>query len=92
MFINLHALPTGKSMYTLCIADRAERAECPKDFTYDEYDVVAPSQATRDEIVAVAVAEWGGLYDLEGENELVGLIDQSVGMVRWQVTDTPAPM
>lgn len=74
MFVNLHALPLGQSMYTLAVTDApvgAPRAE----LAYDELDVVAPARAT---VAAILAAADLSAYD---HCRVVGIVDQSSGYV-----------
>lgn len=83
MYVNLHTLPAGMHMYTVCIADREERKAFPTDFSYDEFDLPAPSSATAADVIRAAEAssDWG--YD--GPHlEVIAVIDQSTGEVVWQ--------
>lgn len=74
MFMNLHALPAGQSMYTLAVTNLP--ADTPKDrMEYDEVDVVASSRATVAQVIAAA--------DLDGYEgcRVIGVVNQSDGYV-----------
>lgn len=80
MWVNLHTLPAGQSMYTLAVTDQPNDTD-PKDLSYDEVDVVAPSGAPVAEIIAAA--------DLTGYEgcRVIGVANQSEGYVVVEITD-----
>lgn len=70
MFMNLDTLPAGQHMFTIAVtAD--EPGTHRADIFFDEIDVVAPSRATVDEIIALADTDG-----YEGQRVL-GVVDQS---------------
>jgi hypothetical protein len=71
MFMNLHTLPAGQSMYTLFVTT----AEEPNSY-YEEIDVVASSRATKDQVIDAAAGE---LADYEPGTRVIGISDQSSG-------------
>jgi hypothetical protein len=80
MWMNLHTLPAGQSMYTLAVT--GDPVGTPKDeVEYDEVDVVAPRGASVAEIVAAA-----DLDGYEGQR-VIGVSNQSDGYVMAQDVD-----
>lgn len=73
MFMNLHALPAGQSMYTVSVSD----VEPGPDAYYEEIDIVASSSATVDELRALAQVELD--RDFEPGLKIVGIASQSDG-------------
>lgn len=77
MFMNLHTLPAGKSMYTIAVT--VQPAGTPKDdIEYDEIDVVAGSRASLKEVISAASAE---IEDYGPHARVIGVVDQSAGYV-----------
>lgn len=77
MFMNLHALPVGQSMYTLAVTN--DPTGTPHDqIGYDELDVVASSRANVAGVVAAAKAELDDLYP---GARVIGVVNQSDGYV-----------
>ena len=76
MFMNLHTLPAGVHMYTLFIAEMYDG----EVEVVDEYDVKAAANAQSKDVIAAAVAEWDGMYDLTRQF-VGGVVDQSTGTV-----------
>jgi hypothetical protein len=80
MWMNLHTLPAGQSMYTLAVT--SDPVGTPEDAVeYDEVDVVAPRGASVAQIVAAA--------DPDGYEHcrVVGVSNQSDGYVLVQDPD-----
>jgi hypothetical protein len=80
MWMNLHTLPAGQSMYTLAVTNQPAGTPAD-DLEYDEVDVVAPRRATVAQIVAAA--------DLDGYEgcRVIGVSNQSDGYVLVQDPD-----
>lgn len=74
MFVNLHTLPPGRSLYTVAVTDEPTGTPAA-DLTYDEVDVVAPARASVASVLAAA--DLGGYEDCR----VVGVVDQSSGYV-----------
>jgi hypothetical protein len=84
MFVNLHNLPTGQSMYTLYLT--MDPVGTPRDeLCAEEIDVVASSRASVAEIIAAASAE---LEDYEPSIRIIGVVNQSDGYVMQDVAMT----
>lgn len=93
MFVNLHTLPTGKSMYTAYVTTDPEGT--PRDeMGADEVDIIAPSGVTwgtvvsmgtiHDSIVDDAEPPYADAYIREAygpDSRVVGVVDQSAGEV-----------
>lgn len=81
MFMNLHTLPAGQSMYTIYVThdEPTVAAEC------DEVDVVASKMATPQQVVDAARAELDRDYPDAG---VIGVVDQSAGQVIFDGSDT----
>lgn len=78
MWMNLHTLPTGKSMYTVAVT--LDPVDCdPQYASYDEVDVVASSRATVAEVIEAARAECVDMYG--PDHRIVGVSNQSDGYV-----------
>ena len=76
MFVNLHALPYGQSMYTLFVTIDPE-GTASNEMTLDELDVVAPRGASWG-----TVATQANLVDEYGlDARVIGVVDQSAGEV-----------
>jgi hypothetical protein len=71
MFINLHALPEGKALYTVWVGDAED---C------DEYDIILPRNLSAGRVTEAcrADAEFLSLY---GTQAVIGVVDQSTGQV-----------
>lgn len=83
MFTNLHKLPAGQHMYTIYLANKAERAADPIFFGVEEVDVTASAHATMKQIVTAADAELQDLYDMDAM-EVIAVGDQSLGTFVWK--------
>lgn len=75
MFVNLHSLPAGQHMFTVAVTDIEPGTVHRADMWFDEVDVVAPSRATVDEIIAAA-----DLSGYEGQR-ILGVVDQTDGYI-----------
>lgn len=75
MFVNLHSLPAGQSLYTVAVTAQPASTPDSDGWFYDEADVVAPARATVADVIAAA--------DLSGYEacRVVGVINQSDGYV-----------
>lgn len=81
MWMNLHDLPAGKSMYTIAVTDFP--ADTPEsERFYDEVDFVAPSSSTAAQVIERARLSG----ELEGYDDfrIVGVANQSDGYVMIQ--------
>lgn len=74
MWLNLHQLPAGQSMFTLAVTNQPIDTP-PAALAYDEVDVVARSEADLQEVI-----ESADLIDYEGWR-VVGVINASAGYV-----------
>jgi hypothetical protein len=78
MFMNLDTLPVGKSYYTVYVT--LDPKGTPRlEMSADEVDVVAPSSASRDEVVNECAAEIVSDYGTDAR--VVGVVNQSDGYV-----------
>ncbi len=73
MYVNLHEVPAGKSMYTVALADAP--VDLPKDERYiaEEIDILASTSASVADVIAAALTG----EDLEGSYRVVGVVNQS---------------
>jgi hypothetical protein len=74
MFVNLHNLPAGKSMFTIAVTDQPSGTD-PNDIAYDEVDVVADHNAQVADVIAAADLS---MYD---GCRVIGVVNQSEGYV-----------
>lgn len=78
MWVNLHKLPAGKSMYTLYLT--WDPKGTPRDeVCAEEVDVVAPSRASWKQVYAAAEEEIRRDYNPDAR--LLGVVDQSAGSI-----------
>lgn len=77
MFVNLHSLPEGKSMYTVYLMFQEQTSP---DMYVEEVDVIAPTGATWGEVVMEGRDEIEDLYGLGG-HWVAGVVDQSEAKV-----------
>lgn len=80
MWMNLDALPTGKSMYTVHVTCDPEGTDRSK-MSAEEVDVVAPSRATWNEVVNQAASELVEMYG--PDSRVVGVVNQTDGFVMY---------
>lgn len=88
MFVNLHNLPPGQSMFTLFIRP-SDEPEVELEWA-EEVDIVTSNQASGDNRLIAQVIEAAREAILEGygpKTEVLGLTDQSAGNIlfdyRW---------
>lgn len=74
MFVNLHTLPVGQSMFTALVS-------CGDEYA-DEIDFVASSRASLDDLIVTA-ATCDDSFGYEGCS-IVAIANQSDGYVVWQ--------
>ena len=89
MFVNLHNLPPGQSMFTLFIRP-SDEPEVELEWA-EEVDIVTSNQAPGDHRLIAQVIEQAKeaiLKDYGPKTEVLGLVDQSTGTVlfdyRWE--------
>ena len=89
MYVNLHTLPPGQSMFTLFIRQSDEPAEWGEGA--EEVDIVASDQASGDYRLIAQVIEAAReelVRDYGPKTEVLGLVNQSTGTVlfdyRWE--------
>lgn len=91
MYVNLHTLPAGQSMYTLHLTMDPQGTN-RSDMSTEEVDIVAPRDLDAAGMMNRAETKQE-LKDLFGEPEwlearLVGLVDQSEGYVVYDAFQT----
>jgi hypothetical protein len=87
MFVNLHNLPAGKSLYTVYVS--LDPVDTPRDETFaDEVDVVATSGAYWRDVINNGEAHSyhtpASTYIVEmygQDSRIVGVVDQSAGVI-----------
>ena len=89
MFVNLHTLPPGQSMFTLFIRHSDDPPEAIE--WAEEVDIVAPDYASNDHLLIAKVieaAKEATLAEYGPTTEVLGLVNQSTGEVlfdyRWE--------
>lgn len=96
MFVNLHTLPAGKSMYTLYVTAAAPTTRSMTEC--DEVDATAKSNATWGEVASYGQAHPDGthlptyLMDLYGPDvRIVGIVNQTDAFVLFDAFDGAGP-
>lgn len=78
MWVNLHTLPVGQSMYTLYLT--SDPVGTPRDAIYtEEVDVITSSRASVAEVVEAAREEIDSSYD--SSMRIIGVTNESDGYV-----------
>lgn len=78
MWVNLHTLPAGQSMYTVAITDGPLDMPDADRYIADEIDIVASSRASVAEVIAAAFAADG---PFDSNVRVVGVSNQSAAYV-----------
>lgn len=84
MFVNLHNLPPGKSLFTVCVTDQLPSTPV-SELCYDEVDVVADTGADAPAVVAAMSDEDRDAYDGQ---RVIGVIDQWSSYIVMQDPDS----
>ena len=85
MWVNLHSLPVGKSMYTIYLT--TDPVGTPREhICVEEVDVIAASRASVAEVIEAAREEIDGTYS--SAMRIIGVSNESDGYVMADATMT----